>query len=70
MSTREPRTWADLSEVECRLLTTIRSWPPHRLPAMFRFMTRMANGVSDAKAERLFRQEIALADARHRQGAN
>ena len=69
MSAREPLTWADLDEDERRFLITIRSVPPHRLPAVWRLMVRMANGVSNAEAERLFHRDIALADARHRQGA-
>ena len=66
MSAREPLTWADLDEDERRFLITIRSIPPHRLPAVRRLVVRMTNGVSPAKAERLFHQDMAVADARHR----
>ena len=69
MSARESLTWADLDEYDRQFLITIRSFPPHRLPAVRRFVVRMANGVPFAKAERLFHQDIAVADARHRQGA-
>ncbi len=67
MSAREPLTWADLDEDERRLLMTVSSWPSHRKPAVLRLAIRMANGVPHARAERLFYQDIALADARHRQ---
>ncbi len=70
MSAWEPLTWTDLSEAERRFLVVIGSWPTHRLPAVRRLMVRLDNGVSHAKAERLFYQDMAVADARHGEGAD
>ena len=68
MSAREPLTWADLDEDERELLIACRSHGRHRRPAFLRLALRMANGVPYAKAERLFHQDLAVADARHREG--
>jgi hypothetical protein len=59
-----PRTLADLEGDDLKIILTFRSLPPHRRPAMLRFLICLRNDVPTAKAERLCRQQIAIADAR------